>query len=483
MTTPLIASLVALPAIVFLCFRHGTNNHGSLPSSDIPRVPPIWYIGSASFFIDPSQFVKDSMRWAKDSIFSFRVLRNTVIVLRGSSGRDAFFSRGLDFMGGYRLLNPELDSILKIDAFGDFRTLMAKSIASDTLERLSPLLIEDAWQALEKWGDHGAKDPFTSMHEIVFILSTRMTICREFSEDPKKIQALISIFKRIEAGFTHTSILFPWFPTPVRVKKLVAGIQLYRMISAVVASRRKNDRREDDPLQALMDKGLSITETTMLLAMMLFAAIGNTGIVLTWTLLQLEANPEWKELVQNEARQLYEDSQAFVDTAKPLLTIASIEKETPVIDRCISETLRILFKGPFIRQNIEGDIFVDQKRIPQGAYVLFPTGDVHDDARFYSTPEKFNPEHFSTDAIDERRQHGITFVGWGAGRHVCPGKRAAHATMKIVLVLLLSKFNIRALDERGKPLRTVPEHPEKKLFKVSPAKEALTLCYETRHSD
>ncbi|KAG2125865.1 cytochrome P450 [Suillus cothurnatus] len=361
---------------------------------------------------------------------------------------------------------------------------MSKFIGSNALERLFPLLVEDALQVYEKWGNDGTNDPFTSLHEIVFTLAARITVCREFSEDPKKIQALISIFKRLEAGSSHTSILFPWFPTPARLKKIVAGVQLYRMVSVVVLSRKENGRREDDPLQAMMDKGLSLTETTMLLSLLLIGAITNTGNVVTWILIHLEANSKWKLLVQNEARQLYEDSQTFGpyhNNPQQLLTMASIEKQTPVIDCCISETLRMLFKGPFLRKNTGGDIFVDQKRVPHGTYVMFPTADVHDNTCFYPAPKKFNPENFSADAVHERQQHGITFLGWGAGRHVCPGRKAAQITMKIVVILLLSKFNIQILDEGGKPVRRVPEQLEDTLFKVCQAKEAVTLCYDVRH--
>src|SRR5258708_7310899 len=86
--------MVVLPTIIFLAslvilflyFGHGADNHGSLPASNIPSQRAIWYIGSAGFFIDPSQFLKDSMKWAKDSIFSFRILDvGAPTPLRGNS--------------------------------------------------------------------------------------------------------------------------------------------------------------------------------------------------------------------------------------------------------------------------------------------------------------------------------------------------------------------------------------------------------------
>lgn len=425
--------------------------------------------------MNPSQFLKDCMKRAKDSIFSFRILDSTVVVLRGVAGRDVFFSKGPDFMAGYTLLNPLLETIRG----ESMASVIATFTRPDTLERLFPLLVEDALQVFERWGNYGEKDAFKSLDELVFTLAARMTICREFSEDPKKIRSLISIFQRLAAGSDHHSLIFPWFPTPARIRRTVAAMQLHRMISAVMLSRK--DRREDDPLQAMIDKGLSPIKTTVLLATMLFAAIGNTGNVVAWMLLHLQANPKWKVLVENEARQLYEGSHTFgrYHDDKPLLSMNSIETQMPIFDLCSQETLRMLFKGPFIRRSV-GDIFVDQKHIPHGTYIMFPTADLHENAAFYSTPQEFNPEHFSADAIQERRRHGTTFLGWGAGRHMCAGRRAAQMLMKIIVILLLSKFDIQIVDDGGELVRRVPEQLERKLFQVCPSKQSVALCYEVR---
>ncbi|KAG1809950.1 cytochrome P450 [Suillus plorans] len=357
-------------------------------------------------------------------------------------------------------------------------SVIATCTRPDVLEHLLPSMVEDALRTFEMWGNHGTKDISKSLNEIVFTLAARMTMCREFSEDPKKIHALISIFKRLEEGSDHNALIVPWFPTPARFRRMLAGMQLHHMISAVVLSRK--DRREDDPLQAMIDKGLSSTKTTVMLATMLFAAIGNTGNVITYLLLHLEANPKWKVLVENEARQLYKDSHTSgCDDGRPLFSMNFIETQMPLFDICISETLRMLFKGPFIRRSVE-DMFVDQKHIPRGTYVMFPTADLHYNAAFYSTPQEFNPEHFSAGAIQERRRHGTTFVGWGAGRHMCAGRRAAQMLMKVIFILLLSQFDIQIVTDGGEPVRRVPEQVENQLFKVCPPKQAVTLRYEVR---
>lgn len=72
----------------------------------------------------------------------------------------------------------------------------------------------------------------------------------------------MKIFNRMEAGSTPTSIILPWIPTPSRFGRLLAGRDLYMMISNVVKARKREGRREDDPMQVLIDKGMSLVDIT-----------------------------------------------------------------------------------------------------------------------------------------------------------------------------------------------------------------------------
>lgn len=98
----------------------------------------------------------------------------------------------------------------------------------------------------------------------------RIGTCIEFCENPQTIKKIGQIFKDLEAGSSPSAILFPWFPTPARVRRTLAGAKLYSMISGVVQARKKQNRREDDPLQVLIDKDLSLVEITRVSVLVLF---------------------------------------------------------------------------------------------------------------------------------------------------------------------------------------------------------------------
>lgn len=90
----------------------------------------------------------------------------------------------------------------------------------------------------------------------------RLATCNEFCSDREKVRKLMHIFQRLEDGSTPTSIIAAWLPTPSRVRRLMAGGELYKMISDVVSARKRENRREDDPLQVLIDKGFNLVEIT-----------------------------------------------------------------------------------------------------------------------------------------------------------------------------------------------------------------------------
>lgn len=101
-----------------------------------------------------------------------------------------------------------------------------------------------------------------SNFQLSFVMSLRLTTCKDFPEDPKKVKNLIHIFKRLEEGSTPSAIILPWIPTPARVRRFVAGAKLYMMFNEVVEVRKREGRREDDPLQTLIDKNHNVTEIT-----------------------------------------------------------------------------------------------------------------------------------------------------------------------------------------------------------------------------
>src|ERR1700722_11941919 len=82
------------------------------------------------------------------------------------------------------------------------------------------------------------------------------------------------------------------------------------------------------------------------------------------------------------------------------------EKEAPVLDAILRETLRIAQPHAAMRRNTGPDLHVGDKVIPAGSYVIYPFSDVHLNEKFYPDPWLFDPG---------RNHDKGTWIGWGSG--------------------------------------------------------------------
>ena len=84
------------------------------------------------------------------------------------------------------------------------------------------------------------------------------------------------------------------------------------------------------------------------------------------------------------------------------------ESSTPILDSVIRETLRVAQPHTAMRRNIGPEAYIDGKRVPSGAYVMYPFSDVHLDESIYPNPWKFDPSR-------EHTKVPFGYVGWGGG--------------------------------------------------------------------
>jgi len=62
-----------------------------------------------------------------------------------------------------------------------------------------------------------------------------------------------------------------------------------------------------------------------------------------------------------------------------------------------------------MRRNLGPELYINNKLIPTGAYVIYPFSDVHLDPEVYPDPWKFDPSRKEPTHIP------FSYVGWGGG--------------------------------------------------------------------
>lgn len=119
----------------------------------------------------------------------------------------------------------------------------------------------------------------------------------------------------------------------------------------------------------------------------------------------------------------------------------------------IAETLRkysiasILLRQTIADFKIPGTSFV----LEAGTPVVIPVDAIHHDPDIYPDPEKFDPDRFAPEAVEER--HSAAYLAFGAGPRNCIGLRFGEMQSLVGLAVLLQNFKFSPARATDIPLK------------------------------
>jgi len=210
------------------------------------------------------------------------------------------------------------------------------------------------------------------------------------------------------------------------------------------------------------DSGLGDKQVVGNVLTMLLAGEDTTANTLAWMIHLLQRHPQALRRVQQEVRELSPDAASF--------TMEGME-QLAYLDACASETMRLKPVAPFIglealRDTTVGDVAVPAKTLIWGVLR-------HDsvDERHFERAAQFEPERWLAEAAKPlssgARRAAMPF---GSGPRMCPGRYLALLEMKMAMAMLLSRFEIIAVDTPdGQPAR------ERMAFTMNPVGLRLRL--------
>lgn len=475
-----------LAIVIFLLIMHVISCFEQ-EQPDAPKTLPGHSLSAIHpFFRRRFDFLNWGFHATGQSVFQFHLLRNQVIVVSGERARETFFAaRGLDLEQGFKILSGALPTLKGVtsDLQNKARNIIYKRLATvqrnTSLSDLIPAILEDSRRIMEGWGSGGSFDPFEKVYELIFQTTVRSLTCSEIADDPAIVARLKVLYDKLDHGTTPATVLLPWLPTPAMLKKLWATKQIYDIVAHAIATREQSGVPQNDTLQMLLDSKDDKLIIVGFIMGLLIAGARATGTTASWLITFLGANPEWRVKALLEVQTLlsnYPLSQPTPNgsTSAHLATIPleAWEAETPVLDSLIRETLRIAQPHSAMRRNLGPDLYIENKRVPTGSYVIYPFSDVHLDPELYPDPWKFDPSR----PVDNKTPFG--YVGWGGGKTTCLGTRLAKLELKMVSSLFLLGFQHHIVDINGKVADVAPKPDWNDIHMCRPAKGSCYVKYE-----
>ncbi|XP_065219360.1 cytochrome P450 4C1-like isoform X1 [Planococcus citri] len=165
----------------------------------------------------------------------------------------------------------------------------------------------------------------------------------------------------------------------------------------------------------------------------IFAAIETTGLNLCFSMVMLAIHQDIQQKVYQEIEELFKDN----DT----LTADHLFNGLKYMEQCIKETSRIFAHSTVgSRRTHKECILKDNTIIPANTMVAPLFFLANKDPDLYKNPKKWDPEHFSEEAVKNRPKN--SFMSFGYGPRSCIGTRYAMLSIKTEMLYILREYHL-----------------------------------------
>jgi len=155
-----------------------------------------------------------------------------------------------------------------------------------------------------------------------------------------------------------------------------------------------------------------------------------SSIMMAFLLLTMGIHKDIQDKAYAELQEIFGDSDrdATEDDLKSMI----------YLEQCIKETLRRFTLVPVLIRGTESEVKIGKYVYPEGVGIFVLASAVHFNPEFYPDPWKFNPDHFTPEAIARRPKN--SFIAFSAGVRICIGHVFGMMEMKVILSTLLRKY-------------------------------------------
>uniref|UniRef100_A0A182SXP3 Uncharacterized protein n=1 Tax=Anopheles maculatus TaxID=74869 RepID=A0A182SXP3_9DIPT len=169
-----------------------------------------------------------------------------------------------------------------------------------------------------------------------------------------------------------------------------------------------------------------------------------TATSISWTLFLLGTEPSIQAKAVQEIEHVMGGDTDRWPTMREL-------NEMRYLEACIKEALRLYPSIPIIGRRLTEDVQLAENVLPAGTNAVIVVYQLHRDPTVFPNPERFNPEHFLSDATNvtsKKPRHPFAYIPFSAGPRNCIGQKFGALEAKAVLVSVLRRYRVEAVDRR-----------------------------------
>ena len=338
---------------------------------------------------------------------------------------------------GQGLLTNEGDSWLRQ------RRLSQPAFHRERIASYAQIMTSYAEETFATWKTGEVRD----IHQEMMRLTLRIVVRCLFGVEPEALSSISSAVNVLMRNTTGARMLFPpvarYLPTPTMTRVRRAVRHMDEGVYRIIASRRARASEAGDLLSMLMNardedgSGMSDKQLRDEVLTFLLAGHETTALALSWTWHLLSQHPDVEEKLHTELRQVLSGRAPKFDDL-PALTYC---------DRVIKESMRLYPPAWSLARTPTEDFELRGYKIPAGANIVMSQWIMHHNPKYFSDPEKFDPDRWLDPAMQKLPR--FAYFPFGGGPRQCIGNTFAMMEAALLLATIAQRFQ----------LRSVPDHP------------------------
>lgn len=343
------------------------------------------------------------------------------------------------------------------------RRLMASAFSSKSIEKLHPLIVQEAKICIKDWENKTTINLADEMNGLTLQIISKSMLGDMTAEDSRIIKSAVKeILKYLETS-RHLWLQLFLLPFPIKNKmntaiKIESKLPLSstraffnaiknidQLVLRMIEERRVLNRNEN-----LLDKLIKATDEEDQSQMsnkqlrdevvnVLLAGHETTSNAITWTFHQLLKYPEVYKKVQDEIRTLVSgDAPSYAELETLVYTQAVLK-----------ESMRLY--PPFWRISRQATVDTKVKGfdIPKGTNVVASIYTIQRKEEHWKDALIFRPERF----LDESQEaHKFAYIPFGAGPRICIGMHLAMNEAITILATCIKNYNFTKSFEKDPEL-------------------------------
>ncbi|XP_002527982.2 beta-amyrin 28-monooxygenase isoform X1 [Ricinus communis] len=413
----------------------------------------------------PEKFINDRRKRYSSKLFKTSLLGQPTVLLCNADGNKFIFSNENKLVTSWWPSSVDkffdTQNASKTEESMKMRKFVTPVLKPDTLRKYVHIVDAITRQHLrDHWGGKQVVEVYPFAKDLTFVLACRLLLG---IDDEEAISQLQKPFAHFSAGLLSLPLDLPG----TNFRRAIKAAKQLRNEFEVMIKRWKTDTSQSQGILSqhlveINEEGQSTSESEMAtrILALISASYDNVSTAMTFVIKYLAEMPNVYDAVLREQMGIAKAKEAEVG-----LNWDDIQKMRYSWN-VASEVLRLHppANGAF-REVIHNFMYAGYL-IPKGWKLHWNAFATHKSAEYFPEPEKFEPSRFEGNGIVP-----YSYVPFGGGAHMCPGKEYARIAMLVLMHNVVTNFKLEKVfpnekviglpvlrPAKGLPLRLHPQH-------------------------